>query len=283
MDKKIGPTFAMLRENKALTLKDATAGEFSIAQLSKFERGESNLSIDKFVKVLKNTQIDLDEFQDMYENYQFSEDYFFHNDLGAARRIGDLNKMKKWLNYWTEQVKKEPQKKFNRLNQAAVQISLQETADLSIESGSLEYIVTYLDKVSQWSRYELFIFSIVQNYLDDNMLKHYGHQVFEMANFYQNIHLNQQMVLRTMLKLVDTWLDRHNLPQALNYLNYVKNIGIKIDFFDEAITYRYQEARYRYLLGHKDSKLVMYDCVHDLEKYGYSIEAEILYKEIEKL
>lgn len=38
MDKKVGKVFSMIREAKGLTLKDVSAGQFSIAQESKLER-----------------------------------------------------------------------------------------------------------------------------------------------------------------------------------------------------------------------------------------------------
>ncbi|QDK71524.1 Rgg/GadR/MutR family transcriptional regulator [Lactococcus protaetiae] len=283
MDKKVGPTFLMLREAKNLTLKDVTAGEFSFSQQSKFERGETSLTVDKFFVILKNSKIYLDEFFDVYENYTMSEDYVFHKELGAAHREHDLNKIKKWLNYWSEKEKNEPQKKENVLNKMATSVALAQTAGGIPFKEEIQFLEHYLEAVSQWGRYELWLFSICQHYLDDGMLKYYGDTIFEKSSFYKNIHLNQQMVLRTMLNLVDTWLCRRNLGQALIYINRVKTIGIGIEFFDEAITLRYHEGWYRYLQGDTSGKGVMLDCARDLEKYGYSKEATSLYQEIEDL
>lgn len=91
------------------------------------------------------------------------------------------------------------------------------------------------------------------------------------------------MVIRTMLNLIDTWLDRIQLSKALVYIKHIKSIGINIEFFEESITLRYQEGRYRYLLGDKKGKEIMLDCVKDIEKYGYSHEATALYTEIDGL
>ena len=116
MGNKTGKIFSILREAKHLTLREVTANEFSLAQESKFERGETSLTIDKFLLLLQNTQLSLDEFQDFYDNYSLSEDYTFHDELREAHRIRDLNQIKKWLHYWKEKSEKNSDKKYFKLN-----------------------------------------------------------------------------------------------------------------------------------------------------------------------
>lgn len=52
MDFKIGKTVSILRENKRMNLKEMTAGAFSESQLAKFEKGETNLTVSKFLNFL---------------------------------------------------------------------------------------------------------------------------------------------------------------------------------------------------------------------------------------
>lgn len=280
---QVGPIFAMLRKMKNLTLEDVTLGSFSVSQQSKFERGESDLTIDKFLSVLENSKIYLDEFQDVYENYQLSDDAKFHKELGQANRVQDLNTIKKWVNFWTERADEEPYIKYFQLNKVSAKVALAETAGGLPYKEDLKFLGNYLESVGQWGRYELFIFSICQHYLSDDVLKFYGDMIFERSSFYENIHHNRQMVIISLLNLVDTWLGRKNLGQALIYLNRVKSIGIDIDFFDESITLRYHEGWYLYLQGDKGGKDIMLECARDTEKYGYSQQAQKLYQEIERL
>ncbi|GHU39744.1 positive transcription regulator [Bacilli bacterium] len=283
MKKKIGPIFSILREVKNLTLKDVTSNEFSIAQESKFERGETSLTIDKFMILLENSQIALDEFNDFFENYSLSEEYTFHEELREAHRLKDLSRIRKWLNYWEKEVKKNPDKKYLDLNCRATKIALALTSGVSPLNEDIVFLMNYLEDIKQWGRYELWLFSICQHYLDDNMLEYYGTDIFKKSHFYKNIHQNQQMVIRTILNLLNSWLYRKNLSNALIYINRVKSIGISIEFFEEAISLRYLEGHYRFLLGDDDGKEIMIDCVKDIEKYGYTQEAAELYQEIKDL
>lgn len=283
MENELGKIFAILREVKHLTLKDVTANEFSLAQESKFERGETSLTIDKFLLLLQNTQLSLDEFQDFYDNYSLSEDYTFHDELREAHRIKDLNQIKKWMYYWKEESEKNSDKKYFKLNYIVSKVSLASTAGGKPAKNDIEILMNYLDLVEQWGRYEIWVFSICQHCLDDNMLDYYGTEIFDKSSYYKKLQQNQQMVIRTMLNLADTWLYRKKLGKALVYLNRVKTIGIPIEFFEEAITLRYLEGHYRYLLGDLKGKQMMQDCAKDIEKYGYTQAANELYEEIENL
>lgn len=280
MGNKTGKIFSILREAKHLTLREVTANEFSLAQESKFERGETSLTIDKFLLLLQNTQLSLDEFQDFYDNYSLSGDYTFHDELREAHRIKDLNQIKKWLHYWKEKSEKNSDKKYFKLNYIVSKVSLASTAGGNPTKDDIDVLMSYLDLVEQWGRYEIWVFSVCQHYLDDNMLDYYGTEIFDKSSYYKNVHQNQQMVIRTMLNLADTWLNRKKLEKALVCLNRVKTIGIPIEFFEEAITLRYLEGHYLHLLEDPKGKLMMQDCAKDIEKYGYTQAAQELYEEI---
>ncbi len=58
----IGTIYRDLRTERGLTLKDATTGEISYSQLSKFERGESSITIHHLVNLVHNLGISFSEF-----------------------------------------------------------------------------------------------------------------------------------------------------------------------------------------------------------------------------
>ncbi|HFU3977132.1 TPA: helix-turn-helix domain-containing protein, partial [Streptococcus suis] len=76
--KEFGEIFKILRESKNLSLREASEGAISMAQLSRFERGQSSISIDSFFQCLDNINVLLDEFQVIYNNYTFTDDIRFN-------------------------------------------------------------------------------------------------------------------------------------------------------------------------------------------------------------
>lgn len=50
---QIGKVFRQLRESRNISLRQATGGQFSPSMLSRFETGQSELSVEKFLFALE--------------------------------------------------------------------------------------------------------------------------------------------------------------------------------------------------------------------------------------
>ena len=72
--KILGEVFKELRKSRNVSLQEATGGEFTYSMLSKFERGEAELSSMKLITALDNINSDLNEF--MYLVRGFSQKKF---------------------------------------------------------------------------------------------------------------------------------------------------------------------------------------------------------------
>ena len=69
----LGQVFKNLRTNRHISLKQISNERVSAAQISRFERGESDISLEKFLIALSNMHIEVSEFMDAVNNYQRTE------------------------------------------------------------------------------------------------------------------------------------------------------------------------------------------------------------------
>lgn len=60
--KEIGAVFRQIRESRHISLEEATGGEFSRSMLSRFERGENDLTTQRFFQALQQIKTSLSEF-----------------------------------------------------------------------------------------------------------------------------------------------------------------------------------------------------------------------------
>ena len=67
--KKFGEIFKKFRESRGLRLKDVAKAGISTSQLSRFEKGETDLTISKFMFILDEINMPIDEF--MYAVHDF--------------------------------------------------------------------------------------------------------------------------------------------------------------------------------------------------------------------
>ncbi|KZK06021.1 Positive transcriptional regulator MutR family [Lactococcus cremoris] len=280
---KTGKIIAFIRKTKHLKLKEMTGGSFSESQLAKFEKGETGITVGKLFTVLENSNVYLDEFQNLYNEYEQSDEYSYRHKLAVAYAQNDIEKIKEIYDFWKEKCQQKPDNKFYKINKTVVKINLAMAQNSKIFKEDTAFLMKYLESVSEWGRYEIWVFGNCLRYFDDNALEYYGMQILGKTNYYHSIHINQQIIIRTFLNLIDTWLRRENLIQAFKYINHLEEIGISIDFFYEKILFEYHRAHYKVLQKQNGAIEEMKKHVQTLEDYGYTLEAKALFEEIEKL
>lgn len=280
---KTGKIIAFIRETKHLKLKEMTGGDFSESQLAKFEKGETEITVGKLFTVLENSNVYLDEFQNLYNEYEQSYEYNYRHELAVAYTQKNIKVIKEIQSFWEEKYQQKSDNKFYQINKIVVKINLAMAKGSTVFKEDTDFLMNYLESVSEWGRYELWIFGNCLRHFDDNALEYYGMQILGKANYYHSIHLNQQIVIRTFLNIIDTWLRRENLIQAFKYINHLKEIGISINFFYEKILFEYHKAHYKVLQKQNGAIEEMKKHAQTLADYGFPLEAKALFEEIEKL
>ena len=60
----LGKVFRDFRTNRNVSLKQIADEAVSASQISRFERGESDISLSRFLRVLDNMHVEMNEFMD---------------------------------------------------------------------------------------------------------------------------------------------------------------------------------------------------------------------------
>ena len=77
----LGEVFKELRKSRNVSLQEATGGEFTYSMLSKFERGEADLSSMKLITALDNIHSDLNEFMYLVRGFSQKKALAFQENL----------------------------------------------------------------------------------------------------------------------------------------------------------------------------------------------------------
>lgn len=86
-----GELVRKIRCSKKMTLQKVAKNVISPSTLAKFERGESNLSVESFLKVLQNLHISLHQFGFFYENEQIKKsEEFWHRFKEHTLKVEQL-------------------------------------------------------------------------------------------------------------------------------------------------------------------------------------------------
>lgn len=279
--KEFGEIFKILRESKNLSLREASEGAISMAQLSRFERGQSSISIDSFFQCLDNINVLLDEFQVIYNNYTFTDDIRFNNELFEAYLNNNYLKLNKFLNDLEMERLKHPNKKSLYLNSVIVKIVIY-TCNQSrkVPKKDVNFLVDYLFSVEQWGRYELWLFINSVNVLTIDTLVTLSSEMLSRVQFYDELLENRRRIYQMLLNVITICIENEYLAQALKFLNILDSLQLtEADVF-ERIVLRFNKAFYSFKRGNKASMELMLEYIEILKKLDCLGTAEKLFSSI---
>lgn len=151
----IGTIFRGLRRERGLTLKDATTGEISYSQLSKFERGESSITIHHLVNLVHNLGISFSEFISAVEDFD-SPYKFFIEDIDSAYKQGDVDGLKAIIQT-QEDLYIETNKVMFKYNAIMTKLLLNDLVAVAIPEADMVLLSDYILNCSIWTTYEVIL------------------------------------------------------------------------------------------------------------------------------
>lgn len=279
--KDFGKIFKILRESKNFSLREASEGTISMAQLSRFERGLSSVSIDSFFQCLDNINVLLDEFQAIYNNYTLTDDIRFNKELFEAYLNNNYLKLDKFLNDLEIEKLKYPNKKSLYLNSVIVKIVIY-TCDQSrkVPKKDVNYLVDYLFSVEQWGRYELWLFINSVNVLTIDTLVTLSSEMLSRVQFYDELLENRRKVYQMLLNVVTICIESDCLAQALKFMKILDSLQLSEADIFERIILRFNKAFYSFKRGDKASMKLMLEYIDMLKRLDCIGTADKLFSSI---
>lgn len=278
MQKLSGTIFKMIRESKNMSLKEVADDDISVAQLSRFERGLSGISMESFYRCLNTMNIRLDEFQYLYNNYtEVSEDIYSArlSELYLERNTIELTKL---IQDGEKREEEHPNKKKYKLNTIVARIILFYcTPDKPVSKEDIEFLTDYLFSVDEWGRYELWLFTNSVGLLTIPTIETFAGEMINRTQFYRNLPENRKRILQMLLNVINICIEQDHLQVAMKFLNYIENSKIPETDLYERILIKYYKAMYTYKIGNSAAIEDMKRCLEILKYldcYGTALQVE---------
>ena len=181
---QIGKVFRQLRESRNISLRQATGGQFSPSMLSRFETGQSELSVEKFLFALENISASVEEILFLARGFQHDTDSELRKeiiDILDPKNIAPLEGLYR-REYQKHAHSQNKQKHIlNAILIKSYMKSMDERVELTAEEGKVLH--DYLFSTEIWGIYELNLFSVSSPFLSVSLFTRYVREMVRKSDF----------------------------------------------------------------------------------------------------
>ena len=242
---QLGEVFHDFRTNRNISLKQIADENVSVSQISRFERGESDISFSKFLRMLENMHVEVNEFMDAVRGYDKTETIKFMSKLVPLEYKRDKAGFHKLFDEQKEKFQNNPSVYQYHLNMILAQSFICKCDEsIPFPKEYMDEVTDYLFSVEEWKIYELILIGNLYLFMDIPLLHRMGQ---EIVKNYDKSRANKGLVIITLMNIWETCIHR----DALDVADFYKDVILPL-IADE--TMLYERNLYHFLHGLSDYK-----------------------------
>ena len=257
-----GKTLRFIRTSKQVSINKLADNVISKSQLSRFERGESEISCSKLYYLLNKLNTSFDEF--LIINRGFS-DYDFKimiNEVRDSTASNDIQNIIKILESYQNK-DKSTLKNFEITLLKSILNNY--SKDIYPSKSELEELVDYLFKVEHWGYYEISLFGNCFRQLTYQTIFSLTKELLNKIRYYIRAESNKRLVIQLTINCLIVSIDKEYFENARYLLKKVECLLNSETSFYEKTVFIYASGYLLYKEGNIDGKDKMLDALKVLK------------------
>lgn len=233
----LGPVFRDFRLNGHYSLKEAAGQVCSTSQLSRFELGESDMTLSKFLDLLDNIHVTVENFMDRARDYQLHDHVAMMSQIVPLYYSKDIEGFQKLQAEQVEKAKQTASPLYYELNWILLQgLICQRDDAYQMAPADLDKVADYLFQVEEWTMYELILIGNLYTFYDVDYVYRLGREVIERKDYYEHINRHRRLVLILALNFYQHCLEGKAFEKADYFKKAVSSIlGRDIKLYERTI------------------------------------------------
>ena len=244
----IGSLTKKIRLSKKLSLKDVAGDYLSVSFLSKFERGESEISLSRFLCILENLDVSIEEIYGILSKDNPTRTEELLARVSKAFQQNNIPALKK---YYYEEIEKfySTHKKIFLYNSILIDSFLISITGKKMNKKHIEVISDYLFDVDQWGKRELVILGNSMSAVPTNTLNLLIKEIIYKTTLFGNNEENKKIKIDLILNGISIFLERKELNYAKFYIDLFDTLTIPEVYLYERVEYNILIGTYWILIG----------------------------------
>ena len=236
----LGEVFKELRKSRNVSLQEATGGEFTYSMLSKFERGEADLSSMKLITALDNIHSDLNEFMYLVRGFSQKKVLAFQEniwDLYDREGIDSLHALyEETIQKYRSSGEKSYLLQMIRIKSLLVFFD----SEIRATDEELTFLYDYFFTIDIWGNYELELFSTISTLFPLPLYFKYSREMLQKTDLLGSLPSNKvgidTILINGLFKAIEEkdklkadyfvfQIEKRELPESEAYLKIIYMIA----------------------------------------------------------
>ena len=236
----LGEVFKELRKSRNVSLQEATGGEFTYSMLSKFERGEADLSSMKLITALDNIHSDLNEFMYLVRGFSQKQFLAFQENLWELYDREGIDSLHSLYEETTKKYRSSAKKSYLLQMIRIKSLLVFFDSEIRATDEELTFLYDYFFTIDIWGNYELELFSTISTLFPLPLDFKYSREMLQKTDLLGSLPSNKvgidTILLNGLFKAIEEkdklkadyfvfQIEKRELPESQAYLKIIYMIA----------------------------------------------------------
>ena len=236
----LGEVFKELRKSRNVSLQEATGGEFTYSMLSKFERGEADLSSMKLITALDNIHSDLNEFMYLVRGFSQKKSLAFQENLWELYDREGIDSLHSLYEETTKKYRSSAKKSYLLQMIRIKSLLVFFDSEIRATDEELTFLYDYFFTIDIWGNYELELFSTISTLFPLPLYFKYSREMLQKTDLLGSLPSNKvgidTILLNGLFKAIEEkdklkadyfvfQIEKRELPESQAYLKIIYMIA----------------------------------------------------------
>lgn len=236
----LGEVFKELRKSRNVSLQEATGGEFTYSMLSKFERGEADLSSMKLITALDNIHSDLNEFMYLVRGFSQKKILAFQENLWELYDREGIDSLHSLYEETTQKYRSSAKKSYLFQMIRIKSLLVFFDSEIRATDEELTFLYDYFFTIDIWGNYELELFSTISTLFPLPLYFKYSREMLQKTDLLGSLPSNKigidTILINGLFKAIEEkdklkadyfvfQIEKRKLPESEAYLKIIYMIA----------------------------------------------------------
>ena len=236
----LGEVFKELRKSRNVSLQEATGGEFTYSMLSKFERGEADLSSMKLITALDNIHSDLNEFMYLVRGFSQKQILAFQENLWELYDREGIDSLQSLYEETTKKYRSSAETSYLLQMIRIKSLLVFFDSEIRATDEELTFLYDYFFTIDIWGNYELELFSTISTLFPLPLYFKYSREMLQKTDLLGSLPSNKvaidTILINGLFKAIEEkdklkadyfvfQIEKRELPESQAYLKIIYMIA----------------------------------------------------------